>query len=187
MMASSPLLPNSPGPPSFRETAAACVGLADRVMGLFQFDSVEGVADDGEGLGVVLGADDVVSSAGVAEGSGAMVGTGAGAGAAGAGGGARAGVSITGGTVCAGGSAVLPGSSGLGVSSAASDGHTTGTHGSVVPPSSARAGAAERPTESARTTAAPAADTSRSTVEDRIMVTFSTARGTPTATNQCFR
>ena len=85
-MASSPGPPKRPEP-SLRETAAACVGLADFVMGLFQFDSVDGAADDA-GLGmVVLGAADGVSSAGETLGSGASVGTGAGAGATGAGGG----------------------------------------------------------------------------------------------------
>jgi hypothetical protein len=88
MIASSPGPPKRPEP-SFRETAAACVALADLVMGLFQFDSVAGVADDDDGgLGmVVLGAADVASSVGETLGSGARVGTGSGAGATGAGGG----------------------------------------------------------------------------------------------------
>lgn len=100
MMANSPGLPKRPEPSS-RETAAACVGLADLVTGLFQFDSVDGVADDGDALGmVVLGGSDGVSSAGGTVGSGASVGTGAGAagtGGAGSGGGvigATGGVSV---------------------------------------------------------------------------------------------
>ncbi len=48
MMASSPGPPNSPEP-SFRDSAAACVAWADFVMGLSQFDSVDGLAEVAEG------------------------------------------------------------------------------------------------------------------------------------------
>ena len=180
MMASNPGPPKRPEP-SFRETAAACVALADLVMGLVQFDSVDGAADDAGLEMVVLGAGDGVSPVGETLGSGARVGTGAGAGATGAGGGA--GGSIAGADdVCVG--------DGVGVSSGPllSSRQIRLQLLDGVSPSSACAGtAAGRPTRSARTAAAAAADTSRRTDEDRIMVTFSTARGTPSATKQCFR
>ncbi len=175
MMASSP---GPPKRPSFRETAAACVGLADLVMGLFQFDSVDGTADDA-GLGiVVLGTADGVCPAGETLGSGARVGTGAGAGATGAGGGSIAGADDVG--VGDGvGVSFGPLLSSRQIRPQLLDG---------ISPSSACAGAAaERPTRSASTAVAAAAETSRSTDEDRIMVTFSTARGTPSAAKQCFR
>jgi hypothetical protein len=86
MMASSPGLSKRPEPPVL-DIAAAGVGVADLVMGLFQFDSRDAVADDGDGLGaVVLGSAVGVSSATETLGSGARVGTGAGAIAAGTGG-----------------------------------------------------------------------------------------------------
>ena len=54
MMGSNPGLPKSPEP-SFRETAAACVGVADFVTGVFQLDAADGLAaaDDGEATLVV--------------------------------------------------------------------------------------------------------------------------------------
>jgi hypothetical protein len=75
--------PGSPKPgPSPALTAAAAVGLADLVTGVFQFDDVDGAAGAGVAPGelVVASADGAATAA---LGSGARVGAGSGAGAAG--------------------------------------------------------------------------------------------------------
>ena len=82
----------APGPvPSLPEMAAAWVGLADFVMGLFQLDSVDGPAVDGVGLGDAVVASAAGVSSTVALGSGARVGSGSGAAGAFLAGGAGAG------------------------------------------------------------------------------------------------
>ena len=80
------MIGKSPEPksgPSLSDTAAAWVGLADFVMGLFQLDSVDGVAVDGVGLGDAAVGSAVAVSSAVALGSGARVGSGSGSGSAG--------------------------------------------------------------------------------------------------------
>jgi len=141
------------------------VGWADLVTGLFQFDSVDGVADDGDGLGAADG----VCSAGETLGSGASVGTGAGAGAAGTGG-AGGGGSITGADdVCVGDGVGVSLGPGFGLPGSQFRRHNACV-GLLV--SACPGAATERHTTRAITAAAAAAETSRSTDEDRIMVTF---------------
>jgi hypothetical protein len=190
MMARSPGLPNSPEP-SFRDTAAACVGFADLVTGLSQFDSADGPAEVAEGdAGLVVASAVVVSSTAETVGSGPPVGTGAGAGGAGTAGTVGAGAGAAGGGgvgVPDGGSVGFPVP---GVSEGFwSPGRSPQTTPQVVSvsPSSARAGtAADRPTVSASTATATTVAASRSTEEDRIMVTFGEGARHSSAANECF-
>ncbi|MDQ0679395.1 hypothetical protein QFZ30_002777 [Arthrobacter pascens] len=168
--------PGSPKPgPSPLGAAAACVGLADLVSGLFQFESVDGPVD-GVAPGVLVTAwADGVSCTAVSLGSGAIVETGAGAGSAGCGGGGGAWVGAGGCTVAEGCCPV-----GVGRGLRGSDGPGKQIKPQVGEGSdvSASAGAtADRPTESARTATAAVADMTRSTEGCLVMDTFSTARG----------
>ena len=179
VMGRSPL----PDPSSLPETAAAWVGLADFVMGLFQLDSVEGPDVGAVGLGDAAVASAAADSSAVAPGSGARVGSGGGAGAAGT---FFAGGAGTGTSGCAGsGSWVglgsgFPGLSPGAVVGCSHDSHAVGV-GSAVGDSAFAASTGPRPTASATPRAATVAGTARSMGEDPIIVTFSTARGTPSA------
>jgi hypothetical protein len=145
------------------------------VTGLFQFESVDGLVDGVAPVALVAAAADGASSTAVSPGAGARVETGAGAGSAGCGGGDGAWVGVGGFTVAEGCCPVGDGR-GLGDSDGAGKQIRPQVgEGSAV---AAFAGAtAERPTERARTAAAAAADMAWSTEGDRIMDTFSTARG----------
>jgi len=166
--------PGSPKPgPSPLETAAAWVGLVDLVIGLFQFDSVDGRAVDGVALWALVAASLDACPAGSLV-SGAMVGTGAGAGSAGGGaGGAGAGGAV-------GSSEVGLGRGVRGSFGSGSDrpGRQISPHVGVGSDVSAFAGATtQRPIESAKTEAAAVADTTLSADGFCFIDTFSTARG----------
>jgi hypothetical protein len=170
-MASSPGSPK-PGP-SAPETAAAWVGLADLVTGLFQFVSEEGTAVDDVAPGAAVAVSPGVPCSASSLGAGARVATGAGAVSAGSGGGAGAGA--------AGGCSVV----GFGRAVRVSFGSGSDRPGRQIRPQvgdvsdvSALAGApAQRPTESAKTTAAAVAGMARSADGNCFIDTFSTARG----------
>jgi hypothetical protein len=173
-----------PAPSSPSGMAAACVGLADLVMGLFQLDSALGPAVVAVGLGEAVVASAVAVSSAVATGSGARVGSGAGAGAAGT---CLAGGPGTGTSGWAGaGSWVGLGSGFSSLSTGAVVGCSHDSHavavGSAVGDSAYVASTVPRPTASATPTAATLAETARSIGEYPVMATFSTARGTPSAT-----
>jgi hypothetical protein len=146
------------------------------VIALFQFDSADGPAEDGvePGVPVVAAAEGVAVR--VSSGSGASVGTGSGAGAAGwAGAGGGGGFTGAEGTCEVGSGAGLPGVPGWGWDGSGRQISPQVGEGGEV---SAFAGATPgRPTARARTATAAVADMARSTYGDRVMDTFSRARG----------
>jgi len=172
MMAGSPGLPK-PGP-SPLDTAPARVASEDLEIGLFQFDSVEGPAVDAAVPGVpAVTSRDGVATTRVGLGSGAWVAEGA----AGWGGGGAGAGGFTG----AEGSCTV--GFGLGLRGT-SDGDSDGTGRQISPQVGGDCGVAaiagdipERPIESARTPTAASATIAKSTYGDRVMNTFSRARG----------
>lgn len=161
------------------DEAGVRVGFADFSIGLFQFDSADGLSvDEAPGAPAVPWAEGVAATLG----SGATLWTGTGTGAAGGAGG--------GGGVCVGTAGCpVPGGSGDGFGSGfrwmsgvpGSPGPWAGVLwqdaaqvavGSAVGDSEVTAAAADRPIEIARTAAPAAAEAARSTDEGRVMATF---------------
>jgi hypothetical protein len=155
--------------------AAAWVGLADLVTGLFQFDSVEGTAVDKVAPGAVVVAAAGVSATEDSFGPGSTSESAAGPVSAGSGGAGGAGAGGAEGSSAVGFGRGVRGSFGSGSDRPGRQISPQVGSGSAV---SAAAGApAQRPTESARTAAAAVAGMARRADAKCFIDTFSTARG----------